>query len=253
VVTIAAEGKENEVKIRRVSDAFARHFKLRMCHISDTHGGFPRLHGRYDAVVHTGDFFPNSHHVNDGNKVQEAVFQMKWLEDNVGTMKQQLQGHTYLFILGNHDFVAPAMVEQFLNSEGIKAIDLTDKVVEHAGVKFYGFPYIPAIDGTNKWNYERQVPEMQIEVDKMIDVLNKERVDVLACHAPLVRCLDLSYGNMVLGSSIIANGLDYKLDEKMMPSHYLCGHIHEAHGVTLRNGMLVSNAAVTYQILEVQS
>lgn len=239
------------MKIRRVSDAFVRHFLLRICHLSDTHGGFPRLHGRYDAVVHTGDFFPNSHHVNDGNKVQEAVFQMKWLEENVGLLKQQLQGHPYLFVLGNHDFVHPSMVEAFLQGEGIKAIDLTDKVVEHNGVKFYGFPYIPAIDG--RWNYERQTPEMQAEVDKMVEVLNNEEkpVNVLACHAPLVRCLDLSYGNMVLGSSVIANALDYKIDEKKMPTHYLCGHIHEAHGVTLRNGMLVSNAAVTYQILEV--
>ncbi len=239
------------MKIRRVSDAVSRNFRLRMCHISDTHGGFPQLHGRYDAVVHTGDFFPNSHHVVTGNKVMEAVFQMKWLEENVGKIKQQLQGHPYLFILGNHDFVHPQMVEQFLNSEGVKAIDLTDKVVEHSGVKFYGFPYIPAIDGMNKWNYERAVPEMQAEVDKMVEALNATHVDVLACHAPLVRCLDLSYGNQVLGSSIIANGLEYKLSRDMQPSYYLCGHIHEAHGVSLRNGMLVSNAAVTYQILEV--
>lgn len=223
---------------------------MRLCHVSDTHGGFPRLHGRYDAVVHTGDFFPNSHHVMTGNKVREAVFQMKWLEDHVSDLKQQLQGHPYLFVLGNHDFVNPQMVEQFLNSEGVKAIDLTEKVVTHQGVNFYGFPYVPAIGG-NTWNYEKEIPEMQVEVDKMVEVLNNTYVDVLACHAPLHKCLDLSYANLILGSTVIANALDYKLKEGMSPTNYLCGHIHEAHGLTLRNGMLVSNAAITYQIIEV--
>lgn len=238
------------MKIKRVSDAIARHYKLRCCHVSDTHGGFPRLHGRYDCVVHSGDFFPNSHHVQTSNKVQEAVFQMKWLQDNVANLKLQLQGHPYLFVLGNHDFVNPQMIEQFLISEGVKAIDLTDKVVTHNGVKFYGFPYVPAIGG-NMWNYEKEVPEMQVEVDRMIADLEKERVDVIVAHAPLARCLDVSYSNMVLGSSVIANGLDYKLSDDKRPSHYLHGHIHEAHGLAVRNGMLVSNAAITYQIIEI--
>lgn len=238
------------MKIKRVSDVFARNFKMRMCHISDSHGGFPRLHGRYDAVIHTGDFFPNSHHVMTGNKTQEAVFQMRWLEDHVTELKQQLQGHPYLFIEGNHDFVSPEMVEQFLISEGVRAINLTDKIVSHEGVNFYGFPYIPAIGG-NKWNYEREIPEMQVECDKMAAILNATYTDVLACHAPIHQCLDLSYGNMILGSSVIANTLDYKINRDMMPTTYLCGHIHESHGLSLRNGMLVSNAATTYQIIEV--
>lgn len=237
------------MKIKRVSDAVVRNFKMRLCHISDTHGGFPRLHGKYDAVIHTGDFFPNSHFRGEGNKVREAVFQMRWLEDNIDVMKQQLQGHPYFFILGNHDFVNPKMVEAFLNSEGVVALDLTDQLVTFKGVNFYGFPYIPFIDGG--WNYEKQIPEMQEEADKMAEVLNKTFVDVLACHAPLNKCLDLSYGNQLLGSSVIANTLDYKVAKEFMPANYLCGHIHEAHGLTIRNGMLVSNAATTYQIIEV--
>ncbi len=238
------------MKIKRVSDAVVRAYKLRLCHVSDTHGGFPRLHGRYDAVIHTGDLCPNSHHVQTFNKVQEAVFQMKWLEDNLANFKQWLTGHDFLFVLGNHDFINPQMVEQFFNSEGIRAIDLTDKVVSYAGVNFYGFPYVPAIGG-NMWNYEKEVPEMQIEVDRMVKDMQAKKVDVLAAHAPLARCLGLSYSNQILGSTVIANALDYKLTDAERPSFYLHGHIHEAHGLTLRNGMLVSNAAITYQVIEV--
>lgn len=223
---------------------------MRICHVSDTHGGFPRLHGKYDAVVHSGDFFPNSHHVMTGNKVQEAVFQMKWLEDHVTDLKQQLQGHTMLFVLGNHDFLNPDMMSQFLNSEGVAAVNLTDQRVNHMGVNFYGFPYVPSIGG-NIWNYERELPEMQVEVDKMVDAINATYTDVIVAHAPIHKCLDLSYGNMILGSSVIANALDYKINKDMMPTTYLHGHIHEANGLTVRNGMLVSNAATTYQIVEV--
>jgi Icc-related predicted phosphoesterase len=49
----------------------------------------------------------------------------------------------------------------------------------------------------------------------------------------------------------MVNALDYKINKDMMPMAYLCGHIHESHGLTVRNGILVSNAAVTYQIIEV--
>lgn len=237
------------MKIKRVSDVVVRSFKMRLCHLSDTHSGFPRLHGRYDAIVHTGDFFPNSQNVMLGKRKAEAEFQMKWLQTNIKDMKAQLQGHPYLFVLGNHDFVPSQEVEAFLVSEGIKAIDLTDKVVTFEGVNFYGFPYVPSINGM--WNYEREIPEMQVEVDKMVKTLNSTYVDVLACHAPPHKCLDLSYGNEILGSTVIANALDYQINKDMMPTTYLCGHIHEAHGLTVRNGMLVSNAAVTYQVIEV--
>lgn len=222
---------------------------MRLCHVSDTHGGFPRLLGRYDAVIHTGDFFPNTHHVVIGEKAEEAKAQMVWLEGNIADMKQQLQGHPYFFVLGNHDFVPSQEVEAYLRSEGVKAFDLTDKIVSYQGVNFYGFPYVPSINGM--WNYERELPEMQVEVDKMVTVLNSSYVDVLACHAPMYKCLDLSYGNDILGSTVIANAMDYQINKGMQPMAYLHGHIHEAHGLTVRNGMLVSNAAITYQIIEV--
>jgi len=223
---------------------------MRLCHVSDTHGGFPRLHGRYDAVIHTGDFFPNSHHVMAGNKVREELFQMEWLHNHISELKQQLQGHPFLYVLGNHDFVHPAKMEALLQAEGVQAIDLTDKLVNHQGVNFYGFPYVPTIGG-NMWNYEKAIPEMQDEVEKLVEVMNKTYVDVLAAHAPIYKCLDLSYANLILGNSVMANALDFKLNQGMQPMAYLCGHIHEAHGLTLRNGMLVSNAAITYQIIEV--
>jgi len=222
---------------------------MRLMHISDTHGGFPRLYGRFDVVIHTGDLFPNSHHVMAGNKTQEMAFQLQWLRDQIPTFKAWLQGHPFLYVPGNHDFLNHDLMAMELQAAGINAINLTDKVTTFQGVNFYGFPYVPAINGM--WNYEREIPEMQKEVDKMVDVLNTTYVDVIAAHPPIHKVLDLSMGNEVLGSTVIANALDYKINKEMMPTTYLCGHIHEAHGIAVRNGMLVSNAATTKHIIEV--
>jgi Icc-related predicted phosphoesterase len=218
-------------------------------HVSDTHGKFPRLYGRYDAVIHTGDLFPNSHHVFNGNKTREMAFQLQWLRDSMNEMKGWLQGHPFLYVPGNHDFLNSSLMEFEMRALGLEAFDLTDRMLTFQGVNFYGFPYVPEINGM--WNYERNFHGMEEEVDKMVLELNKQYVDVLACHAPLHKVLDLSMGNELLGSTVISNALDYKLDEGKLPAYYLCGHIHEAHGMSVRNGMMVSNAATTRHIIEV--
>lgn len=236
------------MKIKRVSDEFVRNFKMRICHVSDTHGKFPRLYGRYDVIVHTGDLFPNSHHVYN-DKPKEMSFQYQWLKDNVNEMKSWLQGHPFLYVPGNHDFLTSSLMEFELRQIGVEAFDLTDKLLTFQGVNFYGFPYVPSINGM--WNYERGIPEMQQEVDKMVEVLNKTYVDVLACHGPPYKMLDLTMGNEIVGNQVMNTALDYKISKDMIPAYYLCGHIHEANGVSVRDGMVVSNAATTMQIIEV--
>lgn len=221
---------------------------MRICHISDTHGHFPKLFGRYDVVVHTGDLFPNSHFVYV-DQAKERHFQLMWLRDNMHEFKVWLQGHPFLYVPGNHDFLDSSLLEFELRKEGLEAFDLTNKLLTFQGVNFYGFPYVPAINGM--WNYERELPEMQDELDGLIDTLNKNYVDVLACHSPPYKVLDLSMGNELLGSTAISDALDYKISRDMQPAYYLCGHIHEANGVSIRNGMVVSNAATTRHILEV--
>lgn len=222
---------------------------MRLIHISDTHGIFPRLYGQYDCVVHSGDFLPNTSNMSSGNKVQEAAYQLEWLQNNIHHMKQWLQGHTFLFTLGNHDFLNQDLMSQVLNSSGIKAISLQDSIVEFEKVKFYGFPYVPAINGS--FNYEREIPEMQQEADKMLAKISAERADVLVCHSPLANMLDL-YNGKHLGSSVLSDMLDYKLESNMQPNYYLCGHIHSSHGLAMRNNILVSNSATTQHIIELK-
>jgi Icc-related predicted phosphoesterase len=177
------------------------------------------------------------------------MFQLRWIRDNLNEFKSWLGGHPLLYVPGNHDFIDSNLLEFELRSIGLEAFNLTDKMLTFQGVNFYGFPYVPAINGM--WNYERELPEMQKEVDRLVGDLNKTYVDVLACHAPPYKMLDLTMGNEVVGCQVMSTALDYKINKDMLPAYYLCGHIHEANGMAVRNGMMVSNAATTRHIIEV--
>lgn len=238
------------MRIKRISDAVVRKFKMRLCHISDTHGSFPQLYGSYDVIVHSGDFFPDP----PGNplfKEEVGKWQLEWLEDNIHHMLQWVNGRDFLFTLGNHDWADPFEMTKLLGEYGIKSCCLHDRVVDYGGVHFYGFPYVPAING--QFNFERELPEMQQEVNWMVDKINNaDYVDVLVCHAPPHQTLDLSTDNKILGSTCIANALDYLIKEDKLPSYYLCGHIHNANGITMRNAVVVSNAARSKHIIEIR-
>jgi len=221
---------------------------MRLLHKSDCHSTMPALQGNFNCVVDSGDFFPNSRHVFHGERDKEVRFQMQWLQDNIEDLKKQLAGRDLLFVAGNHDFVDPIRMEALLQSEGINAIDLTNKLVSYGGINFYGFPYVPTINGD--WNYERAVPEMQQEVRRMVDVINSNQVDVLACHCPIYGCLDLTTDNDRIGNRVMADALDYQIEDDKKPSYYLCGHCHNP-GITMRGKMLVSNMATSQCVIEI--
>lgn len=224
---------------------------MRICHSSDNHGEFNSLYGQHSIVVSSGDFFPDP----PGNpqfKAEVGAWQLEWLIDNIPHMKKWLNGSPFLFTLGNHDWADPFMMEKLLNENGIKSFCLHNKIVDFEDIHFYGFPYVPAING--QYNYEREIPEMQKEAKKMVHAINDaDYVDVLVCHAPPYQTLDFDgrqYINM--GSTVLAGALDYQIKQEKMPSMLLFGHIHSANGIVLRNKVLCSNAARTYHILEIK-
>jgi len=223
---------------------------MRILHISDTHGSFVPLYGSFDIVVHSGDFFPDPPG-NPPYKDQVGLWQLDWLKDNMLFFKEWVQNHPFLFSLGNHDHADPFEMEKLLIDNGIKAICLHDKINSFDNINFYGFPYVPYINGS--FAYEREVPEMSVEVESMLKKIKSSYVDILVCHAPPYQILDLSYDQRHLGNSVMSNAL---LSKKLSPdnngpTYYLCGHIHHSRGLSMINNMLFSNAAVFQQIIEV--
>lgn len=235
--------------IKRVSDATVRSFKMRLCHISDTHGNWPALTGAYDVVVHSGDLLPDSNkYYLVANRNLEMAYQLDWLNNNLNSFSHWLKGKPFLFTRGNHDFLHGEMIESVLGAAGIKAICLDNKVVTYEGVNFYGFPYVPAINGL--FNHEKHPEDMKVEVDKLVEVLNETYIDVLVAHAPPYQILDLSKSNEVIGNKQMTDALNLTIKPEMRPANYLCGHVHESNGLRFSGNTLFSNAATTKHIIE---
>lgn len=237
------------MKIKRVSDKIVKKYKMRIIHVSDTHGHLNRPYGSADCIVHSGDMLPNTTNLSRNNKAEEALFQLEWVKENIRKFKDFINGKPFLFILGNHDFCSADALEYVLRSNGIDAISLQDKVVMHEGVTFYGFPYIPYING--EWNFEMQIPEMQIKVDEMVKVINEKYVEVFVSHGSPYGILDVTHSNEHIGSTVIADAFAYKISKDLMPSYYLSGHCHENNGLSYKNNVLYSNAACSKHILEI--
>lgn len=221
---------------------------MKFCHISDTHSTFPNISKDAEFIIHSGDFFPNFRTWFTGELGLEAKNQELWLLDNIELMKKQLQGRDFLYVLGNHDFLHPEIMEKLLNDNRINAINLTNKSVEYKEYNIYGFPYIPYIEG--RWNYEKDIGPMYDEFDVVIDLLNKKKHDILVCHSAPANVLDeCRWTNM--GSTAIANGIFYKIAKDMQPQHVLFGHIHEACGIVKIDNITFSNAATTQNYLAI--
>lgn len=240
---------------------------MKILHISDCHGFkhrsesgelitiFPEIKEEFDIVVCSGDFYPNS--VWGANRKKELIkkeieYQNNWLISNLKEFKKFIQYKPFLWSSGNHDWTNPVSI---LNQNGIEAIDLDNKVVDFNGFSWSGFPYIPQIN--NNWNFEKDSNEMRQEIEKLINRLklsNKfNNLDILVAHSPIANILDIDDNRGGhLGNSHMANALSYQFTVK--PRAYLHGHIHNCGKMTeMLDGMIVSNAATSWNIIELSA
>jgi Icc-related predicted phosphoesterase len=227
---------------------------MKILHFSDNHGQFDDISNKeFDVVVCSGDFFPNKNWgplQNSRMHQEEIKFQTGWLKDRIPFMKEWLQNKPFLFCSGNHDFINPCAI---LQENGIKAIDLDNNVVEYGGLTWYGFPYIPMIQGF--WNKECGSQYLKEETDKFVKRLedaNKfDALDVLVSHCPLYGILDECFGEHC-GNQHMNNVLAYRFNK--LPKLMCFGHIHNSWGCDTfgeEDEMFISNAATGYRILEI--
>ncbi len=230
---------------------------LRLSHISDSHGYLVPASPLASLIVHSGDFLPNlakgpSEVVFD----REVEYQDFWVRQNIEAISEWLGGRPLLLCRGNHDFID---LTKLLRELGLDAINIEGQVVEHSDKRFYGFPYVPWIQG--RWNFELNNEEMSKAVEVMrkhIEDANFGSDDILVAHCPPAGCLDDMqgfYSGLKNGNRSLANLLTYSF----MPAYLLCGHFHDATGIrVLRDEIgdgvlscLVSNAARTVHTFEI--
>ena len=183
-------------------------FKMKILHISDTHGCHRQLHDlpQADIVVHSGDFTMNG-------SEQEALDFMNWFCDLPYPQK--------IFICGNHD--------DCLYGATIDGLDgnvhyLCNSGVEIDGVKFYGVPmFMGDCISDRQTKHYANIPD---------------DTDILITHTPPFGILDfddnINYGSEELLARI----------KTVQPKLHLFGHIHSQHGTTVLNGTTFSNGAI---------
>jgi Icc-related predicted phosphoesterase len=221
---------------------------MKICHVSDTHTRFPELIGDYNLIVHSGDMLPN---MRPRAKLQEKLFQRDWIRENGERFKTWIGEKPFLFCSGNHDYIDPC---DELKDLGINAINLDNKMIEIDGVKFYGFPYVPYI---GVWNWELIEREMRSAVERLVEIVDFHKIDVLVAHCPPYGILDMNMQRTHIGNVAMINAINYTI--RNMPKLYLCGHAHESRGfqdliVPRDDGnklIKISNSATEYRILEI--
>lgn len=218
---------------------------MKIMHVSDTHGYFPELDGEFDLVVISGDFLPNKFvHVFCSRSKEcymyERKFQYEWVFQNAEKIKLWTKNKPIVFCMGNHDFFNPC---RLLKDMGVYIVDATDQFHAVLGANFYGFPYVPILNGI--WNNERSGQDMHDEIQKMqkrlIDLNKFGSIDVFIAHCPPYGILD-RVGNENIGSVHLANLLTYSFPK--LPKLFLCGHVHESNGLMEMDEMKISNAAI---------
>lgn len=221
--------------------------KVRIAHISDTHGwAFDNTSCPDDVeiVVHSGDLLPNR---TFGIREIEVPFQTHWIEENAPRILDWLGGRPLVMVMGNHDFVRFDVVVRCAGHAA--SIIMLDSETERVrGVRFAGFPYVPFFNGD--WNLELGEIELGLRFRPIEDAIDNGDIDVLVAHSPMYGVLDRNGAGTRCGSKRIRNAMSRR---QQLPKAYLHGHIHE-RGSQLHDwrGMLVSNAACAMNVFTVE-
>jgi Icc-related predicted phosphoesterase len=184
-------------------------------------------------------------------KRQEPLFQRDWIREHGEDFKEWIGDKPFLFCAGNHDYYNEICSE--LCDLKINAIDITNKIVEIDGKKFYGFPYVPYI---GVWNWELIEKDMRTKVQELVDIINMFKIDVLVAHCPPYGILDMNHEGHHIGNVAMSNAMSFNF--KHIPKLYLCGHCHGDNGIyniplgLNKDYMLISNAATTQRIVEIK-
>jgi len=213
-----------------------------LCHGSDWHGRWVKLPPA-DIYIFTGDMlynYPNSRgEITRDREVRKQTEEV-----------QKVEGRQYLgtpdapviLVRGNHDFVP--LASAFTDGPVYEIQDHTKSFVLH-GVRFGGMRGINWCGG--EWSDEMQ-PQ---DIDTKVLELNAD-LDVILTHAPPNGILDEADGQRfgVKGLTHYHYNRWYHGDGLPAAELHCFGHIHESFGTEEHEGTLFSNAAVGFNLIE---
>lgn len=220
---------------------------MKFIHTSDSHGAFIPLPKEGEFILHTGDLLPNK---TRGIREIERPYQENWIRQNIERFKRWFDGRPFLFVMANHEFTYKTT--DILNEYGIEAYSLNLSKFEFKGIRFCGFSFVPYFTG--EWAGEMTSSEMANQMPYLKAVLN-DGVDIFASHSPISGILDQNGYGEHCGSTHLYNLFNYETEKEKMPKMFCCGHLHEGKGrinIPEWNDMLISNAATTAHILEIE-
>lgn len=191
-----------------------------------------------DVIVHSGDLMPNR---SFGIRSIEETWQPHWVAENLGRLAAWIGARPFLYTPGNHDYIDPTVA---LRAAGVDA-HLLIGFAEVNGVGFYGHPWTPEFCG---WNWMCGAVEMAERLAWFREMNDQGAIDVLVSHGPMYGVLDRNARGHRCGCPVLKKTLQ---EARHLPKAMLCGHLHEANGHVMWNGMHVSNAATTQRVVTV--
>ncbi len=192
---------------------------MKLVIISDTHTLHEQLDGLSgDVLIHCGDIW---------NGFRPDTLDIATVDDWFG--RQDFE--TIICTGGNHDF---AIEECTARGRSVfrNATYLEDRAIEFNGLKFYGAPWIPKLDG---WAYYQSDAELREKWELIPD-----DTDILITHTPPYGVLDLNKAGKPQGCPL----LRARIEELPGLQLHAFGHIHEGYGVEEINGVTFVNAAL---------
>ena len=188
---------------------------LSVCVIADTH----KLHRsisipQCDILIHCGDIC--SFHSED----------LETLED-IDQWFGEVPARHVICIGGNHDYPLEKGEFKFSNAHYLED---TSVIIE--GIKIYGSPWCPDLQGFAFYGSDMKLYEKWKAIPSDIDIL--------VTHTPPVGILDMPSSGLVhLGCPILRKQL-----KRVSPSYHVFGHVHASSGEYEEGGIQFVNAAI---------
>jgi Icc-related predicted phosphoesterase len=171
-----------------------------------------------DVLIHAGDISSRGH----ANEVKDFL---DWFEVQEFEHK--------IMIAGNHDFyferAAPELIAQMIPDS---ITYLNDSGVSINGIQVWGSPVSPWF---YDWAFNRhRGPDIRKHWD-----LIPAGTDIIITHGPVFQVLDKTVDGQLVGcADLLSKVLEIK------PKVHICGHIHEAYGTIVKQGIKFINASV---------